>query len=418
MGDSITIDGFTFTILPTILPTHPLPAKIINEHGRIFVHLQSLNNSDETIYDFWVYSSTSELGMWRICLINGQDYYKGNPKLDYVQTTLVHLDLQHFINNHQGDYTQMVGSPCEVFTNLKSRDAIRSTIDEPKRVIMEEPFASFHRLIKCNEYYARKPNSFNMFADSHVTYNGKQVLNDPQSLLFEFSELLRIQYMIGEIRHLYDYKNIFEQRLNTTGHIGSVTLHRRDLSDESKTNDVILYYYYVNQICDITPPSAGINTWYEERRRPGLKKSCDNTPFVMPVLLTIPGVKCNHFGLNEMYIPSGPFICKMFDYSKQCTRREVDTGACNSTYSLIGHRLQGVFPFNGIVEAITSNLGSNNPRKSPTTALRMGSISMSSNPKKTSAPPPKASTKRSHEPTHSPPKKTRKTRKSPTPPSR
>ena len=402
MSDSIIIDGFTFRILPTILPTHPLPAKIINEHGRRFVHLQSHNNSDITICDFWVYSSTSELGMWRICLINGQDYYKGNPKLDYVQTTLVHLDLQHFINNHQGDYTQMVGSPCEVFTNRELRGAIFSTIDNRERVIMEEPFASFHRLIKCNEYYARIPNRFNMFADRHVTYNGKQVLNDPQSLLFEFSELLRSQYTIGEIRQLYDYENIFEQRLNTTGHIGSVTLHRSVQSGKSKTNTVILYYYYVNQICDITPPSAGINTWYDEWRRPGLKKSCDNTPFVMPILLTIPGVKCNHFGLNEMYIPSGPFICKMFDYSKQCTRREVETGVCNSTYSLIGHRLHGVFPFDRIVESETPIVKA---------ITQFVSIPMSEKLKK-------ASTKRSREPTHSPPKKTRKTRKSPTPPSR
>jgi hypothetical protein len=58
--------------------------------------------------DFWVYQSNSELGLWRLCIfsdpINTEisegkftPFAKG---VDYVQSTLIHLELQKFINTN------------------------------------------------------------------------------------------------------------------------------------------------------------------------------------------------------------------------------------------------------------------------------------------------------------------------------
>ena len=67
-------------------------------------------NIEETGKIYKYYTSNSELGIWRLCLIRpedknnykGTDFYINNffVKHDYVQNTLIHLELQDFINEN------------------------------------------------------------------------------------------------------------------------------------------------------------------------------------------------------------------------------------------------------------------------------------------------------------------------------
>ena len=87
----IIIDGITFKLLN----------KYEDDNDYLIVNLIS-NNTDS----FSCYRSNSELGMWRLCSRtddptgkSGQ-LYKGHEltNYDYVQTTLIHIILQIFIN--------------------------------------------------------------------------------------------------------------------------------------------------------------------------------------------------------------------------------------------------------------------------------------------------------------------------------
>ena len=59
-----------------------------------------LNGVEES---FWIYKSNSELGLWRLCIVRRNfrsfseefTFAKGE---DYVQTTLIHIDLQLYVN--------------------------------------------------------------------------------------------------------------------------------------------------------------------------------------------------------------------------------------------------------------------------------------------------------------------------------
>ena len=53
---------------------------------------------DGTSYELYLYQSESSLGFWRLGCWNRGLYYKG--KVDYIQQTFIHLNLQDFINKN------------------------------------------------------------------------------------------------------------------------------------------------------------------------------------------------------------------------------------------------------------------------------------------------------------------------------
>ena len=90
----IIIDNYKFTAIRYIS---------LDVRYQIVVNIKSetlLNGAEE---NFWIYKSNSELGLWRLCVIRRQfrsfteefTFTKGD---DYVQTTLIHIDLQLYVN--------------------------------------------------------------------------------------------------------------------------------------------------------------------------------------------------------------------------------------------------------------------------------------------------------------------------------
>jgi hypothetical protein len=95
MTDSITIDNYIFKL---IRQTNHTTYNHVVEIGVTGI----IDKRD--FPNFWVYQSNSELGFWRLCYIirnrfsdiDTTPFYKGD--LDYIQSTLIHLELQNFIN--------------------------------------------------------------------------------------------------------------------------------------------------------------------------------------------------------------------------------------------------------------------------------------------------------------------------------
>ena len=80
------IHGITFTLLEK---------SEYNPRYKDVVRIQSYLD-DHSNYKFWVYRSNSEMGFWRFCSKETQSdfFYKG--RIDYVQSTFIHLELQDF----------------------------------------------------------------------------------------------------------------------------------------------------------------------------------------------------------------------------------------------------------------------------------------------------------------------------------
>lgn len=56
-------------------------------------------------------------------------------------------------------------------------------------------------------------------------------------------------------------------------------------------------------------------------------------------------MEINEFGLYSNYIPAGNYICKILDYTDQCTSRYKP---CSRSYSYIGYIYDNLYPYSVI----------------------------------------------------------------------
>jgi hypothetical protein len=318
-------------IVPQDTLTNKNPYIIIN--GIKFTLIEKLNVDNIVVISseinthtiqFKVYPSTSELGLWRLCLNtkNSNRYkYKGNHELknDYIQTTLIHLDLQKFINDnlHKLPLRKIfVMAPC-----YEKIDTIKEIIDDQSRIIWNHP--------PFNNYYDKQCG----------------LITNPKTIK-DFSEEFKREYDIdlNSITVIIpNYSNIFEEIFQIIGDIFSIQLNRKTPNiDYNETNSIILYYF-----------KSKINKLQSNEYEEQINNICSLDTHIMPFLITPIDTQCNVLGLYTKYISTGAFICKLFDYSsdttKQCTDEENSWGKCTRKYSYIGLRYQNIFPFNEII---------------------------------------------------------------------
>jgi len=297
---------------------------------------------EETI--FWVYQSNSELGLWRFCLqntdTNGIDrFYKGT---DYVQSTLIHLELQNFINiNLQNIPTVVMDISeknkecfCDNLTtnsnpHCSTKQFVETINDEHRRITHERPFSELNDLdrdgfLGCGSVPRGTPqHEF----DEYMSY---------------FSKELEAEFNYEPENQLYEYHFNFENIIDINGHIYSIKLTRK-IDESMDTHEVILYFLIVNlkkinNIRVVSKYSHNVAT------------ICGKPYHIFPFLLTTSAAYINYLGLYSNYIACGAYICKLFDYAEdeytQCTVEEIHNNRCTDIYSYIGHRYDNLFPLN------------------------------------------------------------------------
>ena len=100
---SITIDKFSFTLISKSVPdskaylfSFDKTKGLIEDRKKIMFQSRNLITSATQTYS--AYTSVSELGMWRLCLLqsnNINNFYKFD---NYIQATFLDIRLQNFIN--------------------------------------------------------------------------------------------------------------------------------------------------------------------------------------------------------------------------------------------------------------------------------------------------------------------------------
>ena len=109
---SVIIDGITFTLLYKSVADNlvykikqgreiwrdhlDIGCSIRTENTRDIVQFKSIKEGKEKI--LYAYRSTSEMGVWRLGYLRREDCGLNKFLLDYVQGTLLHHELQKFIN--------------------------------------------------------------------------------------------------------------------------------------------------------------------------------------------------------------------------------------------------------------------------------------------------------------------------------
>ena len=315
---------------------------------------------EDKINSFWAYRSNSELGLWRLCITTAKSmfkhrsFYKGS--YDYIQSTLLHMILQRFINENIDMIPIDASMNGTIYSNLqrlsqncvcnvdfkpecKNQEAVE-IVDTKERRIVEEPFRELYKLdnrdgIGCG------------VLPSDISY--RQI----EDILRSFSDIFKSLYDIVDIQlFVKEYLFTFVDIFHVKGDIYTIELQRKEMLPDSKTNRVLLFFMVAK--LDIIGDAI-----VDEKLTTNVTQICSKKYHVFPFLLTIPDVKINDYGLYDKYIPCGLYICKLFDYShpsnNQCSQEEKERGMCNDTYSYIGNRYDELFPLKEAIESFQSS---------------------------------------------------------------
>jgi len=339
----ITINGITFTLVYKIYDSDRLKIKIKSQSK-----------------EFLLYQSNSELGFWRLCLnLNRNSNYLYKGKLDYVQSTFVHLELQKFINENI-DKVKLVTNQILSQCRYTFSEEIKETINDKNRIIAnEEPFDEINQIekTKCGRIppeidiatppaSPRSPRTPESLPQIQVDKQTKHV----QNILKQFSKRFKEVYDFNEtsLTSMFTTNFVFQEVLHTTNTIYSIILDRKIYDSSKKTNQIILYFNI--SVFNTTSILSSDSPYYTS-----ITKICDTPIHFFPFLLTPINSTINRFGLYTTYIPCGIYICKPFDYHtkyKQCTLSEITNYTCTKLYSYIGNRYKTLFPLKEVVQLI------------------------------------------------------------------
>ena len=318
----IKIGSYYFTLIET---TNSI---IGYETIRILSYISEISEK----YDFWCYRSHSELGIWRFGTVNPEnvrEFYKGPDK---VQTTLIHLELQQFINNNMR-YMVIVETIPFTKANLIAHN-LTTFSNEPMFVdISRDP--KYNVLINSTDRQTRKLEPFNTI-NKQITCGHKN-FTDITKVLDQFSVNFKKSYTIVHTTNIIpNYSYTFEDIFTATGHIYETIL----ASNDKTTHPDVLLYFFRSHFTNISNPD---NHLY-----PHIDNICSKPYHIMPILLTTTR-DINLLGVYEQYISAGIYICKELDKSASCKADENRDYRVTRDYTYIGYRYDNLFPYVDII---------------------------------------------------------------------
>jgi len=308
--------------------------RILNQdmlNGRLIINIYSSKDKNELIQKnidlnevnkFSVYLSKSEIGCFRLCLLeNLGPFEKGDE--DYILQTFIHIKLQQFIHECLNKLNELNKKPLMCFCtkgknmridyiNDNEWNNIFEHINETDRKIKEDPFKNYSNN-KCGEDNLKLFSKVNEDLDKFSIELEK---------IYNFSNNKSISnIIINEKDNVYNLK------------FYKVELKLKEQNKYVKYQDNIILYYCNAKITKFLHYNLGpiyIN---------------------LPVFLTTEeGDKITKFGTYEKYILAGNYICKIFDYITQCSNDL--RGVCYNGYLLIGNRYDNIFPLKEINSTI------------------------------------------------------------------
>jgi hypothetical protein len=369
MTEPIVIDGIPFRLLGKITGLNEIGQVETTTDGIFFDNYQKvaiLSGEPGDIENralFWVYSSQSELGMWRLCytyrrpdrrlqydkLTNIPGNLKGTG--DYVQTTLIHIELQHFINENIGRLVFYNG-PSGVFYGRLTKTT--TPYDFPYFDSADGP------TIRCpvfnNEKYKgvnplgreiKSPGNVAPFG--YMTRDSKTICGLPftdniKAALLKFSDSFSNSYRIELSTNTLIYENYTASVIDTDlsqkqfiGDIYSVNLTTSKKVSEDFKQIKIIYFR--------TRTINGFDVEFTKN-------------YYMTITILPSRAVCNKYGLYSQYIFAGMYVCKLLEYKVQCLPEEVAGNPCTGTYVFVGDRYQNIngdylFPYN-IIQSVLS----------------------------------------------------------------
>ena len=291
------------------------------ESKRGMIKIKSTHISSNKESNFYLYRSLSNCNLWRLCLNTTE---RGKPKLykgkfDYVQDTFINIKLQKFIDKNIDKIPIDSNTSVCPFTwswnNIEKKPIEKpnkKAINDESRKKNIEPFKEFHSVIshRCGSY-----SNYNLPTLSNSIKQIFPILSVPELIYDNFNKIIYL-----------NFESENDTRVTLNGNIYKIVMSNLE-------NKVILFYIKYNINISRTNGENLVNK--------------ENKYIPIALLENDEDTSINEFGLYSNYIPSGAYICKILEYTKQCFS---DNGSIiiSDTYSYIGDRYDNLYPFDSI----------------------------------------------------------------------
>jgi hypothetical protein len=330
----IKINSYIYNSLPSRELTHVTPT--IDQNNEVF-------STNYDIKTFYLYSSFSECGFWRLCIHKHNFEYGAisitldKGKNDYVQETFINFKLQNFINNNIDKI--LINNELEkIKCELSFLEIEKNGININSRIKKIEPFYKYSQEFKCGARNLEGNRLIKLEELSEKISEKFPILSEPELIYENFNKELPIEtlnkyYKMDEL----EKKGLLPKTpllLNTTittnikGNIYKVILQ----SSNRNIPNVILYY--INYDMSIVNPNKALVNVRNEY-----------APLLL--LLNDNDSEINSYGLYSNYVVAGNYICKILEYSTQC-RNVSNKKKCTKEYFHIGNIYNNLYPYNVI----------------------------------------------------------------------
>lgn len=300
------------------------------------IKIKTINERDGSQYIFWVYSSMSELGIWRfLCYDSYQEaYVKG---IDYVQSSCINILLQKHIYLCYNMLDTIV-LPHKDFIEQRTRPAAYTPNYGIFSQITKQIVKQKYDVSKCTSILNDEKRKINeiakIFEVDDIPKCGRRNSEEKIIQQIEYiSEYLKSEYIIESHEELFRYNYLFQDIINSENIVIQVNLKHKTTNEE-----IILFYkkMFFTKIQDKE---------YELEYKANIDIiTSEGNVHYSPFLLIPKTSECMYNSLYTKYIDMGIYICKPFEYNRAVFTSNPIT--CTDDYTYVSNRYQNIFPIN------------------------------------------------------------------------
>lgn len=278
--------------------------------------IKSINIKTYQLTYFTVYASKSELGLWRLLSKKNGEFYKG---ADYVQQTMIDINLQIFINKSINIITE---TRTDIFVYIDNRLILYSSDDLSDLSSLQVVMLDDEKLTK--------------ITNGHIDDETRKIKIEP------FAENDRLP------EHRCDFKNDripldnINARLLMLSQLIEGSNGFRNIQKITKINDFTSKYnidqHSALSIYSLLFENNYILYYFTFKRGKGEK-------YFSPIILSRSDSKVTNYGTYSYYVPAGYYICKPYDGNPSIGEKNISVNVGRHKYYLIADRYTNLYPY-------------------------------------------------------------------------
>lgn len=340
------------------------------------VFIESHDKNKDKINQFIILCSKSGLDMWKLGYIDSKvgENYRVKSEFEYVQGNLIDIELQAVIEKKL--------KLCEIPDNIYLSKILKMDITLKESLLQKEKenilfnINDDSRLLNNSIQYKFTLDDLKILFPYRKYYNKKTQLIEKEEINWDERSKGKIFHSDIKFYGFEDHGGFYK-----CGYTNGLR-HRDVLINQMESINNFMSYFF--------EPDIGTNTYiYEKNSESELSKNINikyimriykiklnskkqllpnltlyycfydisyyknNNPdpivkienHTIPLALVDENSEISQYGTYNHIFTIGNYVCKAFDYNKQCTPQDVEEFQCSREYTFIGQYFTNIFPF-------------------------------------------------------------------------